>query len=166
MYNDKIYEAVLKASESIIGERASALKLAQKLSLSLSYVYEILKNENISFIKKGNRKLYEVKEFISLFQFEEYYKVYDDISSVEDYLNMAINFEAKNPIESFYMEYLIDVCGEFSSVKEIACELGISESLVYEEIAKGNILALSLGTRKVILTRCILQYIRRSMYDE
>lgn len=161
---DDVYQRIIDTISSQFDEYEPPRKIAASFHLSLSFVYDILNHENIDMKKDGNIKKYNMKQFIKLFNFNKNFKIYDDGSNVNNYLNNAINFEAKNPIESFYMNYLVDTYGEFATAKEIASELKISDKFVYEEILAGNIQALALGTRRIIITRSLIYYFREMIY--
>lgn len=145
-----------------LDEFAATVEIAEVLKINENYVEDLVeKNELKPRYDENGKKTYKIKDFVDLFSYDENFKIYEEYCAYDTLYNFAINFHPKNPLEAYYEDYLVRKLGEFARVKDVAELLCVSKNMLYEEIANGAILALPIGTRRIVITRSLIYYFRK-----
>ncbi|MDO4690935.1 MAG: hypothetical protein Q4A58_06550 [Fusobacterium sp.] len=157
---DVIFEILRKE----IGEYASAKKLQENLGLSLTFIYMLVKNENIKSKSRYGRREYELSSFLNSLNFStNMYPISNPLTQEDFYINNFFNWAPKNEIESFLEIMLLDNLGEFCSTKDLVQMFGISKTSWYDLMERGQIMCLNIESRKIIITRSLLPFLREAM---
>ncbi|MDO4690775.1 MAG: hypothetical protein Q4A58_05710 [Fusobacterium sp.] len=157
---------ILEILKNRIGEYASAKKLQENLGLSLTFIYMLVKNENIKSRFKYGRKEYELSSFFKCLNFStNMYPISNPLTQEDFYINNFFNWSPKNEIETFLENMLLDNLGEFCSTKDLVQMFGISKTSWYDLMERGAIMCLNIESRKIIVTRSLLPFLRESMQD-
>lgn len=150
-----------------IGEYASAKKLQENLGLSLTFIYMLVKNENIKSRTKYGRKEYELSSFLnSLNLGTNMCPISNPLTQEDFYVNNFFNWSPKNEIESFLENMLIDNLGEFCSTKDLVQLFGISKTSWYDLMERAQIMCLNIESRKIVVTRSLLPFLREAMQEK
>ncbi|WP_022819094.1 helix-turn-helix domain-containing protein [Fusobacterium russii] len=157
---------ILEILKNRIGEYASAKKLQENLGLSLTFIYMLVKNENVKSRAKYGRKEYELSSFLNSLNFStNIYPISNPLTQEDFYINNFFNWSPKNEIETFLENMLLDNLGEFCSTKDLVQMFGISKTSWYDLMERGEIMCLNIESRKIIVTRSLLPFLRESMQD-
>ncbi len=160
-------EIVFQILKNRMGEYASAKKLQENLGLSLTFIYMLVKNENVKSRTKYGRKEYELSSFLnSLNLGTNMYPISNPLTQEDFYINNFFNWSPKNEIETFLENILIDNLGEFCSTKDLVQLFGISKTSWYDLMERGQIMCLNIESRKIIVTRSLLPFLREAMQEK
>ena len=145
----------------------SAIKISEIFDLSLAFVYLVVKNEKVKSRKKFGRIEYDIVSFLETLEFKENVNFIENPLSKEDFdINNYYNWFSKNEIERFLENILLDELGEFTSTKKLVELFGISKTSWYEILEKGKLIYFNIESRKVIITRSLLPYLREAMQEK
>lgn len=82
-------------------------------------------------------------------------------------MNNFFNIAPQNEFEIFLENLLLDsLGGEFSSVKRLVELFDISKSTWYDILEQGRLISFNIDTRKIVLTRSLLPFLREAMRDK
>lgn len=163
----KCDEIILNILKKRVGEYASAKKLHEIFNLSLAFVYLITKNEKIKTRNRYGRKEYEISSFVETFEFKNNYNLISKPLSKEEFdINNYFNWSAKNEIESFLENLLLDELGEFTAVKNLVNFFGICKTSWYQIMEEGKIMYFNIEGRKVVITRSLLPFLREALQEK
>ncbi|WP_245552717.1 hypothetical protein [Fusobacterium russii] len=160
-------EIVFQILKNRIGEYATAKKLQENLGLSLTFIYMLAKNENVKSRTKYGRKEYELSSFLNSLNFSiNMYPISNPLTQEDFYINNFFNWSPKNEIETFLENMLIDNLGEFCSTKDLVQLFGISKTSWYDLMERGQIMCLNIESRKIVVTRSLLPFLREAMQEK
>lgn len=146
---------------------ATATKISEIFGLSLAFVYLIVKNEKIKSRKRLGRTEYEIVSFLENLEFKDNFKLIKNPLSKEEFdINNYYNWSAKNEIESFVENLLIDELGEFTSTKKLVELFGISKTTWYEILEQGKLIYFNIESRKIIITRSLIPFLREALQEK
>lgn len=148
-------------------EYASASKIHTILNISLSYTYIIAKNNKIRSRTKYGRTEYNMEDFVRALELGQNNNIISPAFTKEDFdINNYHNWEAQNDIEKFLQNYLLDELGEFTTIRDLVELFKVSKTIWYEALEEGKIIYFKISTRKIILTRALLPFLREAMATE
>ena len=151
----------------LAGEYASASKIHTILNISLSYTYIIAKNNKIRSRTKYGRTEYNMEDFVRALELGQNNNIISPAFTKEDFdINNYHNWEAQNHIEKFLQNYLLDELGEFTTIRDLVELFKVSKTIWYEALEEGKIIYFKISTRKIILTRALLPFLREAMATE
>ena len=120
----------------LTGEYASANRIHDVLNLSLSFTYILANNIDNPLTKED----FEINNFN--------------------------NWEARNDIEKYLEKLLLDELGQFTSIKDLVEMFKVSKTIWYEALEEGKIMYFTISTRKIIITRSLLPFLREAMSEQ
>ena len=151
----------------ITGEYASANRIHDVLNLSLSYTYILVNNNKIRNRVKNGRTEYNMEDFIKSLELSYNNNVIENPLTKEDFeINNFHNWEARNDIEKYLEKLLLDELGQFTSIKDLVELFKVSKTIWYEALEEGKIMYFTISTRKIIITRSLLPFLREAMCQE
>lgn len=157
------FEFLIDYLQEKLGEYASAMKIHEVLGMSLSYIYAICKDEKVLSRKKYGRTEYKIDSFLKVLEYSQNEKIIRNPLSKDEFdVNNFNNWTAKNDIERFLENLLLDQFGEFTSIKELVEFFGVSKTVWYDALEEGKIMYLTIAKRKIIYTRSLLPFLRET----
>ena len=151
----------------LAGEYASACKIHTILNISLSYTYIVAKNNKIRSRTKYGRTEYNMEDFVEALELGQNNDIINPAFTKEDFdINNYHNWEAQNDIEKFLQNYLLDELGEFTTIKDLVELFKVSKTIWYEALDEGKIICFRISTRRIILTRALLPFLREALISE
>lgn len=150
-----------------IGTYVSAIRLSEIFGLSLSFVYELTKNERIKYREKYGRKEFEVASILEILEFTQNYTIIQKPLSKEEYeINNFYNWQAQNKIEEFWENLFLEELGEFTSIKELVKLFGVSKTTWYEILEQNKLMYFNIVGRKIVVTRSLIPFLREAMEEK
>ena len=137
----------------LTGEYASANRIHDVLNLSLSFTYTLANNNKVRNRVKNGRTEYNMEDFIRNLELS-----YNN--------NVIDNREARNDIEKYLEKLLLDELGQFTSIKDLVEMFKVSKTIWYEALEEGKIMYFTISTRKIIITRSLLPFLREAMSEQ
>ena len=151
----------------LTGEYASANRIHDVLNLSLSYTYTLANNSKVRNRVKNGRMEYNMEDFIKNLELSYNNNVIDNPLTKEDFeVNNFHNWEARNDIEKYLEKLLLDELGQFTSIKDLVEMFKVSKTIWYEALEEGKIMYVTISTRKIIVTRSLLPFLREAMCEQ
>ena len=151
----------------ITGEYASANRIHDVLNLSLSYTYILANNNKVRNRVKNGRTEYNMEDFIKNLELSYNNNIIDNPLTKEDFeINNFHNWEARNDIEKYLERLLLDELGQFTSIKDLVEMFKVSKTIWYEALEEGKIMYFTISTRKIIITRSLLPFLREAMGEQ
>ena len=160
----KVILEVLRKKVAGNSDYLSAIKISEIFDLSLAFVYLVVKNEKVKSRKKFGRIEYDIASFLETLEFIDF--IENPLSKEDFDINNYYNWFSKNEIEKFLENILLDELGEFTSTKKLVELFGISKTSWYEILEKGKLIYFNIESRKVIITRSLLPYLREAMQEK
>ena len=150
----------------LTGEYASANRIHDVLNLSLSYTYTLANNNKIRNRVKNGRTEYNMEDFIKNLELSYNNNVIDNPLTKEDFeVNNFHNWEARNDIEKYLEKLLLDELGQFTSIKDLVEMFKVSKTIWYEALEEGKIMYFTISSRKIIVTRSLLPFLREALSE-
>lgn len=150
-----------------VGTYLSAIRLSEIFGLSLSFVYELTKNEKIKYREKYGRKEFEVASILEVLEFTQNYNIIEKPLSKEEYeINNFYNWQAQNKIEAFWENLFLDELGEFTSIKELVKLFGVSKTTWYEILEQNKLMYFNIVGRKIVVTRSLIPFLREAIEEK
>ena len=163
IHTNFLAEYILK----LTGEYASANRIHDVLNLSLSYTYTLANNSKVRNRVKNGRMEYNMEDFIKNLELSYNNNVIDNPLTKEDFeVNNFHNWEARNDIEKYLEKLLLDELGQFTSIKDLVEMFKVSKTIWYEALEEGKIMYFTISTRKIIVTRSLLPFLREAMCEQ
>jgi len=151
----------------LTGEYASANRIHDVLNLSLSFTYTLVDNNKVRNRVKNGRTEYNMEDFIRNLELSYNNNVIDNPLTKEDFeINNFNNWEARNDIEKYLEKLLLDELGQFTSIKDLVEMFKVSKTIWYEALEEGKIMYFTISTRKIVVTRSLLPFLREAMSDQ
>ena len=151
----------------LTGEYASANRIHDVLNLSLSFTYTLANNNKVRNRVKNGRTEYNMEDFIRNLELSYNNNVIDNPFTKEDFeINNFNNWEARNDIEKYLEKLLLDELGQFTSIKDLVKMFKVSKTIWYEALEEGKIMYFTISTRKIVVTRSLLPFLREAMSDQ
>ena len=151
----------------LTGEYASANRIHDVLNLSLSFTYTLVNNNKVRNRIKNGRTEYNMEDFIRNLELSYNNNVIDNPLTKEDFeINNFNNWEARNDIEKYLEKLLLDELGQFTSIKDLVEMFKVSKTIWYEALEEGKIMYFTISTRKIVVTRSLLPFLREAMSDQ
>ena len=151
----------------LTGEYASANRIHDVLNLSLSFTYTLVNNNKVRNRVKNGRTEYNMEDFIRNLELSYNNNVIDNPLTKEDFeINNFNNWEAKNDIEKYLEKLLLDELGQFTSIKDLVEMFKVSKTIWYEALEEGKIMYFTISTRKIVVTRSLLPFLREAMSEQ
>ena len=151
----------------LTGEYASANRIHDVLNLSLSFTYTLVNNNKVRNRVKNGRTEYNMEDFIRNLELSYNNNVIDNPLTKEDFeINNFNNWEARNDIEKYLEKLLLDELGQFTSIKDLVEMFKVSKTIWYEALEEGKIMYFTISTRKIVVTRSLLPFLREAMSDQ
>jgi len=151
----------------LTGEYASANRIHDVLNLSLSFTYILANNNKVRNRVKNGRTEYNMEDFIRNLELSYNNNVIDNPLTKEDFeINNFNNWEARNDIEKYLEKLLLDELGQFTSIKNLVEMFKVSKTIWYEALEEGKIMYFTISTRKIVVTRSLLPFLREAMSDQ
>ena len=136
-----IENIIFEILKNKIGEYASSKKLQENLGLSLTFIYMLVKNENVKSRAKYGRREYELSSFLKTLNLStNMYPISNPLTQEDFYINNFFNWSPKNEIETFLENLLLDNLGELCSTKDLVQMFGISKTSWYDLMESGKII--------------------------
>ena len=134
------------------------------LNLSLSYTYVLANNNKIRNRIKNGRKEYNMEDFIKNLELSCNNNMIENPLTKEDFeINNFHNWETRNDVEKYLERLLLDELGQFTSIKDLVELFKVSKTIWYEALEEGKIMYFTISTRKIIITRSLLPFLREAM---
>ena len=163
IYTNFMAEYILK----LTGEYASANRIHDILNLSLSFIYILANNNKVRNRVKNGRTEYNMEDFIRNLELSYNNNVIDNPLTKEDFeINNFNNWEARNDIEKYLEKLLLDELGQFTSIKDLVEMFKVSKTIWYEALEEGKIMYFTISTRKIVVTRSLLPFLREAMSEQ
>ena len=163
IHTNFLAEYILK----LTGEYASANRIHDVLNLSLSFTYTLANNNKVRNRVKNGRTEYNMEDFIRNLELSYNNNVIDNPLTKEDFeINNFNNWEARNDIEKYLEKLLLDELGQFTSIKDLVEMFKVSKTIWYEALEEGKIMYFTISTRKIVVTRSLLPFLREAMSDQ
>ena len=144
----------------LTGEYASANRI-------LSFTYILANNNKVRNRVKNGRTEYNMEDFIRNLELSYNNNVIDNPLTKEDFeINNFNNWEARNDIEKYLEKLLLDELGQFTSIKDLVEMFKVSKTIWYEALEEGKIMYFTISTRKIIITRSLLPFLREAMSEQ
>ena len=153
IHTNFLAEYILK----LTGEYASANRIHDVLNLSLSYTYILANNNKVRNRVKNGRTEYNMEDFIKNLELS-----YNNNFEVNNFHN----WEARNDIEKYLEKLLLDELGQFTCIKDLVEMFKVSKTIWYEALEEGKIMYFTISTRKIIVTRSLLPFLREAMCEQ
>ena len=151
----------------LTGEYASANRIHDVLNLSLSFTYILANNNKVRNRVKNGRTEYNMEDFIRNLELSYNNNVIDNPLTKEDFeINNFNNWEARNDIEKYLEKLLLDELGQFTSIKDLVEMFKVSKTIWYEALEEGKIMYFTISTRKIVVTRSLLPFLREAMSEQ
>ena len=151
----------------LTGEYASANRIHDVLNLSLSFTYTLANNNKVRNRVKNGRTEYNMEDFIRNLELSYNNNVIDNPLTKEDFeINNFNNWEARNDIEKYLEKLLLDELGQFTSIKDLVEMFKVSKTIWYEALEEGKIMYFTISTRKIVVTRSLLPFLREAMSEQ
>ena len=151
----------------LTGEYASANRIHDVLNLSLSYTYTLVNNNKVRNRVKNGRTEYNMEDFIKNLELSCNNNVIDNPLTKEDFeINNFHNWEARNDIEKYLEKLLLDELGQFTSIKDLVEMFKVSKTIWYEALEEGKIMYFNISSRKIVVTRSLLPFLREAMSEQ
>ena len=151
----------------LTGEYASANRIHDVLNLSLSFTYNLVNNNKVRNRVKNGRTEYNMEDFIRNLELSYNNNVIDNPLTKEDFeINNFNNWEARNDIEKYLEKLLLDELGQFTSIKDLVEMFKVSKTIWYEALEEGKIMYFTISTRKIVVTRSLLPFLREAMSEQ
>ena len=151
----------------LTGEYASANRIHDVLNLSLSYTYTLANNNKVRNRVKNGRTEYNMEDFIKNLELSYNNNLIDNPLTKEDFeINNFHNWEARNDIEKYLEKLLLDELGQFTSIKDLVEMFKVSKTIWYEALEEGKIMYFNISTRKIVVTRSLLPFLREAMSEQ
>ena len=151
----------------LTGEYASANRIHDILNLSLSFIYILANNNKVRNRVKNGRTEYNMEDFIRNLELSYNNNVIDNPLTKEDFeINNFNNWEARNDIEKYLEKLLLDELGQFTSIKDLVEMFKVSKTIWYETLEEGKIMYFTISTRKIVVTRSLLPFLREAMSEQ
>ena len=151
----------------LTGEYASANRIHDVLNLSLSFTYNLVNNNKVRNRVKNGRTEYNMEDFIRNLELAYNNNVIDNPLTKEDFeINNFHNWEARNDIEKYLEKLLLDELGQFTSIKDLVEMFKVSKTIWYETLEEGKIMYFTISTRKIVVTRSLLPFLREAMSEQ
>ena len=151
----------------LTGEYASANRIHDVLNLSLSFTYTLANNNKVRNRVKNGRTEYNMEDFIRNLELSYNNNVIDNPLTKEDFeINNFNNWEARNDIEKYLEKLLLDELGQFTSIKDLVEMFKVSKTIWYETLEEGKIMYFTISTRKIVVTRSLLPFLREAMSEQ
>ena len=151
----------------LTGEYASANRIHDVLNLSLSFTYILANNNKVRNRVKNGRTEYNMEDFIRNLELSYNNNVVYSPLTKEDFeINNFHNWEARNDIEKYLEKLLLDELGQFTSIKDLVEMFKVSKTIWYEALEEGKIMYFTISTRKIIITRSLLPFLREAMSEQ
>ena len=151
----------------LTGEYASANRIHDVLNLSLSFTYNLVNNNKVRNRVKNGRTEYNMEDFIRNLELAYNNNVIDNPLTKEDFeINNFHNWEARNDIEKYLEKLLLDELGQFTSIKDLVEMFKVSKTIWYEALEEGKIMYFTISTRKIVVTRSLLPFLREAMSEQ
>ena len=151
----------------LTGEYASANRIHDVLNLSLSFTYILANNNKVRNRVKNGRTEYNMEDFIRNLELSYNNNVIDNPLTKEDFeINNFNNWEARNDIEKYLEKLLLDELGQFTSIKDLVEMFKVSKTIWYETLEEGKIMYFTISTRKIVVTRSLLPFLREAMSEQ
>ena len=151
----------------LTGEYASANRIHDILNLSLSFIYILANNNKVRNRVKNGRTEYNMEDFIRNLELSYNNNVIDNPLTKEDFeINNFNNWEARNDIEKYLEKLLLDELGQFTSIKDLVEMFKVSKTIWYEALEEGKIMYFTISTRKIVVTRSLLPFLREAMSEQ
>ena len=151
----------------LTGEYASANRIHDVLNLSLSYTYTLVNNNKVRNRVKNGRTEYNMEDFIKNLELSYNNNVIDNPLTKEDFeINNFHNWEARNDIEKYLEKLLLDELGQFTSIKDLVEMFKVSKTIWYEALEEGKIMYFNISSRKIVVTRSLLPFLREAMSEQ
>jgi len=107
------------------------------------------------------------EDFIRSLELSYNNNVIDNPLTKEDFeINNFNNWEARNDIEKYLEKLLLDELGQFTSIKDLVEMFKVSKTIWYEALEEGKIMYFTISTRKIVVTRSLLPFLREAMSDQ
>ena len=107
-----------------------------------------------------------MEDFIRNLELSYNNNVIDNPLTKEDFeINNFNNWEARNDIEKYLEKLLLDELGQFTSIKDLVEMFKVSKTIWYEALEEGKIMYFTISTRKIIITRSLLPFLREAMSE-
>ena len=163
IHTNFLTEYILK----LTGEYASASRIHDVLNLSLSYTYTLANNNKVRNRVKNGRTEYNMEDFIKNLELSYNNNIMDNPLTKEDFeINNFHNWEARSDIEKFLEKLLLDELGQFTCIKDLVEMFKVSKTIWYEALEEGKIMYFNISTRKIIITRSLLPFLREAMSEQ
>ena len=163
IHTNFLAEYILK----LTGEYASANRIHDVLNLSLSYTYTLANNSKVRNRVKNGRMEYNMEDFIKNLELSYNNNVIDNPLTKEDFeVNNFHNWEARNDIEKYLEKLLLDELGQFTSIKDLVEMFKVSKTIWYEALEEGKIMYFNISSRKIVVTRSLLPFLREAMCEQ
>ena len=108
-----------------------------------------------------------MEDFIRNLELSYNNNVIDNPLTKEDFeINNFKNWEARNDIEKYLEKLLLDELGQFTSIKDLVEMFKVSKTIWYEALEEGKIMYFTISTRKIIITRSLLPFLREAMSEQ
>ena len=108
-----------------------------------------------------------MEDFIKTLELSYNNNVIENPLTKEDFeINNFHNWEARNDIEKYLERLLLDELGQFTSIKDLVELFKVSKTIWYEALEEGKIMYFTISTRKIIVTRSLLPFLREAMCQE
>ena len=151
----------------LTGEYASANRIHDILNVSLSFIYILANNNKVRNRVKNGRTEYNMEDFIRNLELSYNNNVIDNPLTKEDFeINNFNNWEARNDIEKYLEKLLLDELGQFTSIKDLVEMFKVSKTIWYETLEEGKIMYFTISTRKIVVTRSLLPFLREAMSEQ
>ena len=108
-----------------------------------------------------------MEDFIKNLELSYNNNVIDNPLTKEDFeVNNFHNWEARNDIEKYLEKLLLDELGQFTCIKDLVEMFKVSKTIWYEALEEGKIMYFTISTRKIIVTRSLLPFLREAMCEQ
>ena len=160
IHTNFLAEYILKLS----GEYASANRIHDILNISLSYTYTLVKNNKVRSRVKNGRTEYNMEDFIRSLELSYNNNIVETPLTKEEFdANNFYNWEAKNDIEKYLERLLLDELGQFTCIKDLVELFKVSKTMWYDALDEGKIMYFTISSRKIIITRSLLPFLREAL---
>lgn len=150
----------------LTGEYASANRIHDVLNLSLSFTYTLVNNNKVRNRVKNGRTEYNMEDFLRSLELSYNNKPISNPLTKEDFeINNFHNWEARNDIEKYLEKLLLDELGQFTCIKDLVEMFKVSKTIWYEALEEGKIMYFTISSRKIIVTRSLLPFLREALSE-
>ena len=150
----------------LTGEYASANRIHDVLNLSLSFTYTLVNNNKVRNRVKNGRTEYNMEDFLRSLELSYNNKPISNPLTKEGFeINNFHNWEARNDIEKYLEKLLLDELGQFTCIKDLVEMFKVSKTIWYEALEEGKIMYFTISSRKIIVTRSLLPFLREALSE-